>query len=201
MNLHDSQSRWILFIASLTVRGHFSSSNVLASPKWPQYCYHIIIHITHATHDGTHVCIWYLFLPRVLLRVQCTPTCAVGFVLFIHKVHYWHNYIVLSSPCLPKEPQRGEKEATPWPPLPPLLPPTLPPPLPPPYVSIRERLLVVVMMTITRTPTLLTTMLPPPLVSPSASIKERRKVRVIVSYLSASIASLPTDTDSNFHIC
>jgi len=125
------------------------------------------------------------FPPCVVEGVTCTHMCS-SFVLFTHKVHYWHNYIVLSSPCLPEEPPRGEKEATPWPPLPP---------------PIRERLMVVVMMAISRTLTLLTTLLPPPLVSLSASIKGKRKVRVIVSYLSASIPSIPTDTESNFHIC
>ena len=123
----------------------------------------------------------------VVVGVMCTHMCS-SFVLFTHESHYYHNYIVLSSPCIPKEPQRGEKEAMPQPPL-------------PPNVSIGERMMVVVMMTISRTPTLLTMLLPPPLVSPSTSIKERRKVRVIVSNLSASIPSLPTNTDSNFHIC
>ena len=89
------------------------------------------------------------FFLCVVEGATCTHMCSL-FVLFTHKVHYWHNYIVLSSPCLPEEPQRGEKEATPWPPL--------LPPLPPPYVLIRERLLVVVMMTISRTLTLLTMM-------------------------------------------
>ncbi len=71
--------------------------------------------------------------PCVVEGATCTHMCS-SFVLFTHKVHYWHNYIVLSSPCLPEEPQRGEKEATPCPLLPPPLPLPLPLPLPPPYI-------------------------------------------------------------------